>query len=190
MSIFSFNTGSSISGRFNKETVFAVSSITFPISKDRAAPVERIVASVTSLIALPFLLKAPSTIESSLPKFSIISRITFIWALYDGPAISTYPAEIALNIMISPIGVEKSVVYKISFVTSQFLKQSLAVAIIVPWLTYILGLCVLVTTSVSSPSLPIEVKPIVFCNPISSINLFKTVVLPTFFSIPIIDNLL
>ena len=80
--------------------------------------------------------------------------------------------------------------YRISFVISHFARQFLPVAIILPFLTYILGLSVLVTTSISSPSLPMEVSPNFLVLPMSAISLFKRVVFPTFFSIPIIDILL
>ena len=87
----------------------------------------------------------------------------------------------------SPSGVGIPVVIKISFVTSPSRSISLAVAISVPSRTKIPGFSVPVTTSVDSPSRPMEVSPNVPRRWPAVSSQLSMVVLPAFLHIPTMD---
>ena len=133
--------------------------MTFCISSDTDAPVERIVASEIIGVAYDLLSKAPSINIKSHPKFFNSKHISCKYLFIDGPANSIRPSLNAFNIKISPNGVLNSVFFSNSNLTSLASKLCLAVAIIVPILINIRGFGNCVITSYFSPSLPIDVKP-------------------------------
>ena len=105
----------------------------------------------------------------------------------DGPASWTYPALRARRITTSPNGVGMPVVIRISLVTSPRRSISLAVAIRVPSFTKMPGFSVPVTTSVDSPSRPMEVRPNVPRRWSLVSSQLSMVVLPAFLHIPTMD---
>ena len=82
------------------------------------------------------------------------------------------------------------VVAMISFVTSPRRSMSLAVAMSVPSGTKMLGFSVPVTTSVDSPSRPMEVNPSTRSRPVFCRIQLSTVVLPAFLHMPTMDMVL
>ena len=91
--------------------------------------------------------------------------------------------------MTSPKGVGIPVVIRISSVTSPRRSISLAVAISVPAGTKMLGFSVPVTTSVLSPSRPMEVRPKTCLRPVWAKSQLSMVVLPAFLHMPTMDIL-
>jgi hypothetical protein len=125
--------------------------------------------------------------DFSAPSAKKLSDTDRSCVVMDGPASCTYPALRARRITTSPSGVGIPVVMRISLVTSPSRSISLAVAIRVPSRTKMPGFSVPVTTSVDSPSRPMEVSPSVPRRwpPVSS--QLSMVVLPAFLHMPTMD---
>ena len=81
------------------------------------------------------------------------------------------------------------VVMRISLVTSPRRSMSLAVAMRVPAGTKMLGFSVPVTTSVLSPSRPMDVRPKICRRPVCARSQLSMVVLPAFLHMPTMDML-
>ena len=105
----------------------------------------------------------------------------------DGPASWTLPSLRARKITTSPSGVGMPVVSMISSVVSPSRSISLAVAMRVPSRTKMPGFSVPVTTSVDSPSRPMEVRPSVPCRRSWCSIQLSMVVFPAFLHIPTMD---
>ena len=143
--------------------------------------------SATARAPRDFRPRAPSMMDLSAPSSKNIRDTSRSWLVMDGPASWTFPALRARRITTSPRGVGMPVVARISVVTSPSRSISRAVAISVPSRTKMPGFSVPVTTSVDSPSRPMDVSPRVprsrsWC----SIQL-SMVVFPAFLHMPTMD---
>lgn len=128
-------------------------------------------------------------IDCSAPRSKNVCDTLLSCVVMDGPASWTYPSLRARMMMTSPSGVGMPVLTRISFVTSPSHSISLAVAMSVPAGTKMLGFSVPVTTSVDSPSRPMDVSPSTRPRPLWASSQLSMVVLPAFLHIPTMDML-